>query len=132
MTKSGLLIVAMVATPTLCAGTLFVSVTANATTRHECELRRGYCKGGCSGQHRELCTSQCDEVFLTCLEGADQNSTWYPERPNRGRPITGTKPQGVKPTGGLLDTTPGLPGQGPASTGGAVINARPSAPPQIR
>lgn len=134
MMKSRLFIAAMIAVPVTFAETLILPASANAATSYECDLRRNYCRAGCSGTHREFCTDQCDEIYLTCLENAtDRGSTYYEKPKNpKGRPVTGARPQGVMPAGGLLDTTPGFPGQGPAATGGAGINARPSAPPQIR
>jgi hypothetical protein len=134
MNKSALLFAAMIAVPVIFVEILVLPVAANAATSYECDLRRNYCKGGCSGTHREFCRDQCDEIYLTCLEGATDRGSTVLEKPKnpKGRPITGAKPQGVMPAGGLLDTTPGFRGQGPAATGGAGINARPSAPPQIR
>src|SRR5262245_41210909 len=134
MTRYEHFIAAMIAVSAIFVEALCLPATANAATSYECELRRNYCKGGCSGTHREFCREQCDEIYLTCLEGAtDRGSTYYEKPKNpKGRPMTGAKPQSVTPAGGLLDTTPGFGGQGPAATGGAGVNARPGAPPQIR
>jgi hypothetical protein len=123
---------AMIAASMTFAETLILPLTANAATSYECDLREGYCRSGC--HYSDIaCRWKCTDEWNVCRFGNTGTSTHArPERP-KGRPIKPAHaPQGVKPTGGLLDTKPGLPGQGPASTGGAVLNARPSTPPQIR
>jgi hypothetical protein len=131
MTKSGFLMAAMIAAPMIFAEALVLPVTAHAATGQECMMRVNFCQSGCHPSDRG-CLSKCVNDHLYCDPKDSGSVLARPENP-KGRPIRpGAAPQGVKPTGGLLDTKPGLPGQGPASTGGAVLNARPSAPPQIR
>ncbi|MBX9824636.1 MAG: hypothetical protein K2Y27_06535 [Xanthobacteraceae bacterium] len=111
------------------AETLIIPAAAKAVTLRECLMRNNYCRSGCRPSDTR-CIDKCDVEHLDCV---DEASDVYarPKNP-KGRPITGARPQGVMPSGGLLDTTPGFHGQGPAATGGAGINAKPGAPAQIR
>lgn len=130
MRISAFFIAAMLAAPVTFAETLILPVTANAVTLRECLMRNNYCRSGCRPSDTR-CIDRCDVEHLDCVDVAS-DVLYAPPRNPKGRPITGARPQGVAPAGGLLDTTPGFPGQGPSATGAAGINAKLGTPPQIR
>jgi hypothetical protein len=106
---------------------------------HACTKRciDQYDKGVNDNYAAYKCVSRtCDKQFDNCVREMGQNKGGSGGKvalpSSDGRPTIGSGPFSSIPSGGLLNTSPNLPGQGPSAIGSPVGGPRaPSAPPVI-